>query len=190
MALVSSQVRVAGTGELFTAVVGTAAPTDASTALAVAWKGLGYTQEDGATIGRSLDREAVTAWQSVTPLRYIYNGASLTVAAAMLQSNKEIAKLWFGGGDFAETSVGSGQFKSDLPTVPTGIERAIVLEWTEDTIKNRLYIPRAELSETGDVQVTRTAPQAFQMTWSALAPSSGTTLATWLTNDAAFGPAA
>lgn len=190
MTLVASQVRVAGTGELYTAAVGTAAPADAEVALAPAYKGLGYTQEDGATLGRSLDREPITPWQSVTPIRYIYNGANLTIAAAMLQSNREIATLWFGGGDFAETSVGSGQYKADMPVVPEGIERAVLLEWKDDDVVNRLYIPRAELSETGDVQVTRTAPQAFQMTWAALAPDSGDVLATWLTNDPNFAPAA
>jgi len=190
MALVASQVRVAGTGELYVAETTATAPTDSETALGTPWKGLGYTQDDGATISRSLDREEVSAWQSVTPIRYIYNGATLTVAAAMLQSNDDIVKLWFGGGDFAETSVGSGEFKADMPTIPTGVERSVVLEWSDDDIKSRLYIPRAELSDTGDVQISRTAPAAFQMTWSALAPSSGTVLATWFTNDAAFNPTA
>ena len=190
MTLTASQVRVPGTGELFVAAVGSPAPTDVSTALGAPFAGLGYTQEDGATISRSLDREPIPAWQSIQPLGYIYNGGELTVAAAMLQSNSEVAALWFGGGDFAETSAGSGQYRSDMPVVPEGVERAVLLEWTDDDKTNRLYIPRAELSETGDVQVTRTAPQAFQMTWSALAPNAGSVLATWLTNDPAFGPPA
>jgi hypothetical protein len=194
MALTASQIRVPGTGELYVAAVGTAAPADATAALAAPWKGLGYTQDDGATLSRSLDREPVTAWQSITPLRYIYNGAELTVAAAMLQSNNEIATLWFGGGNFAETSVGSGEYKADMPTVPEGVERAVVLEWTDtgpaEDIVNRLFIPRAELRDTGDVQLTRTGPTAFQMTFAALAPNSGSVLATWLTNDPAFAPPA
>jgi len=193
MALTASQVRVPGTGELFTAVVGTTAPTDVTTALPAAWTGLGYTQEDGATIGRSLDREPIPAWQSVTPLAYIYNGAELTVAAAMLQSNNDVAALWFGGGDFAESAPSSGVFKSDMPTIPEGVEKALVLEWTDTRgatdVISRLYIPRAELRDTGDVQLSRTGPTAFQMTWAALAPDTGSVLATWLTNDAAFNPA-
>jgi hypothetical protein len=194
MALTASQVRVPGTGELFTNAAGTTGPADATAALPVGWTGLGYTQEDGATIGRSLDREPITSWQSVTPLAYIYNGAELTIAAAMLQSNNEIASLWFGGGDFAETVVGSGEFKSDMPTIPEGVERALVLEWRDvrgaTDVVSRLYIPRAELRETGEVQLSRTGPTAFQMTWAALAPDTGSVLATWLTNDPAFAPAA
>ena len=188
MALVASQVRVAGTGELSIAATTATAPTDVATALGTGWKGLGYTQEDGATISRSLDRTEVSAWQSVTPVRYIYNGATLTIAAAMLQSNDDIAKLWFGGGDFA-AGAGAGEFKADLPTIPVGVERTVVLEWSDDTVKSRLYIPRAELTDTGDVQISRTAATSFQLTWSALAPSSGSVLATWFTNDPAFDPA-
>ena len=193
MALTASQVRVPGTGELFVADVGSTAPTDVSTALNASFVGLGYTQEDGATISRSLDREPIPAWQSVTPLGFIYNGGELTVAAAMLQSNNEVATLWFGGGDFAETSTGSGEYKADMPTVPEGVQRAVVLEWTDTRgttdIKSRLYIPRAEVSDTGDVQISRTGPTAFQITFSALAPSSGSVLATWFTDDANFAPA-
>lgn len=193
MALTASQIRIPGTGELFTNTVGTAAPTDVSTALAVTWTGLGYTQDDGATVSRSLDREPVTAWQSTSPVAYIYNGAELTVAAAMLQSNNEVASLWFGGGDFAETGVGSGEFKSDMPTIPEGVERSIVLQWTDTRgttdVVSRLYIPRAELRDTGDVQLSRTGPTAFQMTWAALAPDTGSVLATWFTDDPAFAPA-
>ncbi len=190
MALVANQVRVPGTGELYTAAVGTAAPADAEVALGTTYKGLGYTTEDGATLGRSLDREPITPWQSVTPIRYIYNGVDLTIAAAMLQSSREVATMWFGGGDFAETALGSGQWKADMPTIPEGVERAVLLEFTDGDITSRLYIPRAELRETGDVSITRTGPMAFQMTWAALAPNSGTVLATWLTNDPAFAPPA
>ena len=193
MTLTASQVRVPGSGELFVADVGSTAPTDVSTALNASFKGLGYTQEDGATISRSLDREPIPAWQSLQPLGYIYNGGELTVAAAMLQSNNEVASLWFGGGDFAETGVGSGEYKADMPTVPEGVERALVLEWTDTRgatdIKSRLFIPRAEVTDTGDVQISRGGATAFQITFSALAPSSGSVLATWFTDDANFAPA-
>lgn len=194
MTLTASQIRVPGTGELFRAPVGTAGPTNVSTALTATWKGLGYTQTDGATIGRSLDREPIEAWQAVFPLGYIYNGAELTVAAAMLQSNNDVARLWFGGGDFAETALGSGEYKADMPTVPEGVETALVLEWTDTRgatdIKSRLYIPRAEVRDTGEVQLSRSGPTAFQMTFAALAPDTGSVLATWFTDDPAFAPPA
>lgn len=186
MTLVATQVRVAGTGELFIAPVGTAAPTNTSTSLNVAFKGLGYTQEDGVTIGRSTDRTEITAWQSTAPVRYIYNNAGLTIATAMLQSNDDVANLWWGGGSFATNTT---EFKSDLPTVPTGVQRAVVVEWTDGSVKNRLYVPKAEVTDTGDVTLGRTAATAFQITFTALAPDAGSVMATWFTADANFDPA-
>lgn len=187
MTLVASQVRVPGTGELFVNDVGTAAPADVEAPLTT-WTGLGYTQPEGVTLSRSLDREPVEAWQSMTPLRYIYNAATLGIGAAMLQSNGEVAGLWWGGGDFAETSVGSGVFKSDMPTIPTGVERAVVLQFVDDDIIGRIWVPRMDLSETGDISLSRQGPTAFQLTFNGMAPDTGSVMATWLTNDPAFGP--
>lgn len=188
MTLVASQVRIPGTGELFVADVGTAAPADVTTSLTASWTGLGYTQEDGVTLSRSLDREEVTAWQSLTPLRYIYNAANLGVAAAMLQSNADIAGLWWGG-DFAETAIDSGVAKADMPTIPEGTEKAVLVEFVDDTIVSRIWVARMDLAETGDINLNRQGATAFQMSFSAMAPDTGTVQATWLTNDPAFIPA-
>jgi hypothetical protein len=190
MTLSAGQIRVPGTGELFVNSAGSAAPIDVETAMAAGWKGLGYTQSEGVTLGRSMDREPVEAWQSVTPLRYIYNAANLTISAAMLQSNGTVAGLWWGGGDFAETSTGSGVYKSDMPTIPTGVERAVVLEFTDGDKVARVWVPRMDLSETGDVTLNRQGATAFQLTFTAMAPESGSVIATWLTNDASFAPPA
>lgn len=189
MTLVASQVRVPGTGELFVAPVGTAIPTDPATAPAAPWNGLGYTQEDGASLSRSLEREPVPAWQSVTPLRYIYNGATLGIGAAMLQSNSEVAGLWWGS-DFAETTVGSGIYKSEMPTIPTGTEQALLLRWVDDDKSSLIHVPRMDLAETGDITLNRQGATAFQLTFNAMAPDGGSVLATWLTDDPAFGPPA
>ena len=190
MTLVASQVRVPGTGELFVADVGTEAPADTTTALDPAWTGLGYTNEDGVTLSRSLEREPVNAWQSLTPLRYIYNAATLGISAAMLQSNAEVAGLWWGGGDFAETALDSGVFKADMPVIPEGTEKAVLLEFKDDDITARIWVAKMDLAETGDVTLNRQGATAFQLTFNALAPDSGTVMATWLTDDPAFGPPA
>lgn len=189
MTLVASEVRVPGTGELFVAPVDTAAPTDLATPLPATWVGLGYTQEDGATLSRSLEREPVPAWQSVTPLRYIYNGATLGIAAAMLQSNSQVAGLWWGS-DFAETVASSGVFKSDMPTIPTSTEQAVILRFDDDDKHSLIWVPRMDLAETGDITLNRQGATAFQLTFNAMAPDTGSVLATWLTDDPAFGPPA
>lgn len=183
MTLVSGQVRVAGTGELFLAPVGTALPATAVAALNASFEGYGYTTEDGVTLSKSVDREGIPAWQSANPVRYLITGQELTIATTFLQSNEDILKLWLGSGDFA--SDGGTGFRADVPIDPIGQQFALVLEWHDDDIASRLVVPKVEITETGDVQLARAAT-AFPVTFGALAPDSGSLLATWLTDDPAF----
>lgn len=186
MTLVSGQVRVAGTGELFLAPVGTALPTTVDGAPNAAFKGYGYTTDDGVTLSKSVDRDGVAAWQSATPVRYIITGSELTVACTFLQSNEDILKLWLSSGDFA--SDGGTGYRADVPVDPIGQQFAMMLEWKDDTITSRLVAAKVEVTDTGDVTVAREA-QAFPVTLSVLPPDSGSVLATWLTSDPAFAAA-
>lgn len=188
MTLTSGQVRVAGTGELFLAPVGTALPTAASTALNAAFEGYGYTNEDGVTLSKSVEREGIAAWQSTTPVRYLTTSQELTAACTFLQSNEDILKLWLGSGDFATDGGTPAGFRADVPIDPLGQQFAFVLEWNDGEIVSRLVIPKVEITETGDVSLARQAT-AFPVTFGALAPDSGTVLASWLTTDPAFAAA-
>lgn len=188
MTLKSSEVRVAGTGELFLAPVGTPLPTSASAALNAALKGYGYTTEDGVTLSKSVEREGIPAWQSSTPVRYLVTGQELTVETTFLQSNEDILKLWLGSGDFATDGGTPAGYRADLPIDPVGQQFAMVLEWRDGEIVSRLTIPKVEVTETGDVSLARAATQ-FPVTFGAIAPDSGTVLASWLTTDPAFAVA-
>jgi len=183
MTLVSGQVRVAGTGELSLAPVGTAVPTTATMALNAAFSGYGFTTEDGVVLSKSVEREGVPAWQSTTPVRYLITGQELTIATTFLQSNEDILKLWLGSGDFA--SDGGDGFRADVDVDPVGQQFVLVLEWKDDDITSRLVVPKVEVTETGDVSLARQAT-AFPVTFGALAPDAGSVLATWLTDDPAF----
>jgi len=192
MPLKSSEVRVAGTGELFLAPVTAALklPTSASAPLDPTFKGYGYTSEDGVVLSKSVEREGIPAWQSSTPVRYLVTGQELTVQTTFLQSNEDILKLWLGSGDFA-TDGATGTppgYRADVPVDPVGQQFALVLEWRDASIVSRLTIPRVEVTETGDVSLARAAT-AFPVTFGAIAPDSGTVLASWLTTDPAFAPA-
>jgi len=186
MTLVSGQVRVAGTGELFLAPVGTALPTAVDTPLNVAFNGYGYTTDDGVKLAKSINRDGVAAWQSATPVRNIITSQEFTIEATFLQSNKDILKLWLNSGDFA--SDGGTGFRADVPVDPIGAQYAMVLEWKDGTITSRLVVAKVEVTDTGDVTVAREA-QSFPVTLSALPPDSGSVLASWLTSDTAFDAA-
>jgi hypothetical protein len=186
MTLKSSEVRVAGTGELFLGPVGTAMPADTSAAPDVAFKGFGYTTEDGVVLSKSVEREGIPAWQSTTPVRYITTGMEFTIQTTLLQTNEETVKLWLGSADFAGTAP---NVKADMPIDPLTQQFALLLEWKDGSIITRLCVIKAELTETGDVTLARAA-QGFPVTFGAIAPDTGTALATWMTNDTAFAAGA
>lgn len=191
MPLASSQVRVAGTGELHLAPLTATLPTTASAALGPEFIGYGYTTEDGVTLSKSVEREGVPAWQSSTPVRYLITGQEFTVGCTFLQSNDQVLRLWLGSGDFASdggTAPDVG-YRADVPIDPTTDAFVMVLEWRDGDITSRLVVPKVEITETGDVSLARSATQ-FPITFGALAPESGDVLATWLTTDPAFNPAA
>lgn len=188
MTLTSGEIQVAGTGELFLAAVGSTLPTSPTASLDAAFTGYGYTTEDGITLGRSVTRDPVMAWQSVIPVRYLTTEQALTIQTTLLQGNNLTAKLWAQGGDFAQ--IGATQaWKSDIPTTPSALQFAVVVQWVDNATgwQSRLVIPKAEVTEHGDVQLNRTAT-GLQITLAAMAPDSGTTYATWMTNNTAFDP--
>jgi hypothetical protein len=190
MTLASSQVRVAGTGELSLAAVGSTVPTAASAALDPGFRGYGYTTEDGVTLSKSVDREGIPAWQSTTPVRYLITGQELTIACTFLQSNEDILKLWLGSGDFGPDGAAGdlAGYRADVSIDPVGQQYALVLTWKDADITSRLVVPKVEVTETGDVTLARAAT-GFPVTFGALAPDDGDTLATWLTTDPAFAAA-
>lgn len=187
MALTASEVRVAGTGGVFLAPVGSTMPTNPTSALASDFVGYGYTTDDGLTITRSIEREGVSAWQATSPVRYVITGQELSISASLLQSNKDTFKLWLNSGDFAVIGV-SAAWKAEIPVSPTTQQFAMVIEWSDGAIKNRLIAAKVELTETGDLTVSKQG-MSLPVTLSVIPPDSGSVLATFLTNDTAFTPA-
>lgn len=187
MPLVSSQVRVAGTGELFLAEVGTAMPA-LSAAEPADFTGYGYTTEDGVTLSKSVEREGIPAWQSTTPVRYLTTSQELTAACTFLQSNRDILQLWLAAQEW--TGDQATGFKAEIDIDPVSLQFAMWLVWRDGPdLASGLFIPKVEITETGDVNLARTAATAFPITFGALAPDTGNALAIYTTNDPAFAAA-
>lgn len=184
MALAAGKVRVFGTGELFVAPVGSTLPTTASGALDTAFVGLGYNSEDGVTLSRDVSIEDIPAWQSVTPVRRVASETTFSLAATFLQSDVNVVALFLGLGAFTGTT----DFIADGSTVQGVTERAVVLNFADGTIDYRLVIPRAEVTSDGEVNINRTDAAGYPLTFTALAPLSGTTMYSLITDDTAFDP--
>ncbi|MGH2375101.1 MAG: phage tail protein [bacterium] len=197
MTINSALVRVPGTGELSLAPPGTAEPPDAVTPLAAAWRGLGLSTPDGVTLARKVEKEGTEHWQQLTPARYIYKSQELTVKSVFQETKADVLSAYFGGLTFTEVApAGSKKYRAEISTIPKGDVRALCVDWTDrisdtEVYHHRLFVPRAEVSETDEAQWSRTQEARWGMTFAALAPVGGSTiLAVWLTDDPAVIAAA
>ncbi|MEV6609900.1 hypothetical protein [Kutzneria sp. NPDC051319] len=191
MTINSSHVRVPGIGEISIAPPGTPEPTDPATALPAPWVGLGLSTDDGVTVSRKVEREGTSSWQTLTPARFVYKSLELTVKSTLQETKAEVLSVYFGGMTFAETTQGSKKYRAEISSLPKGDARALCIDWTDqisalEIYHHRLFIGRAEVSETEDAQWTRTQEAQWGLTFSGLAPAgSSTVLAVWLTDDPA-----
>ncbi len=178
----ANQIVVGASGNVYVAPVGTAAPTDLTTAMAAAWIDLGFLTEDGVTFTPSWDIEEISAWQSFRPVRRISTSRSEEVSFEMQQWNKFNFPLAFGGGSVTTTT---GVHKFIPPTASARDERAMVIDWADGTKKYRLIIPKGEVTDGGEMNLTRTDSASLPVTF-AINGTDGTDPFYLLTDDAAF----
>ena len=150
---------------IFIAPEGSAAPTDATTALDAAYTTLGYLSEDGVTFAVSTDSESITPWQSRSPVRTIITGRELTVDFTMLEFNAQNAALYFSQPVPVETD---GSFDLDVRSDSSSVTHTVVVDVKDGDVTMRYYFPRATLSEAGDMEITQSGAIGLPVTLSAL----------------------
>ncbi|GGR23206.1 phage tail protein [Streptomyces syringium] len=182
-----SEIRVAGTGRILVAKVGTSAPADTDTAWSDAWHDLGYTSTDGVKFGRKGKTANIDTWQSLTPARTIYTERELTLKFGMLQLNEDTLPFFFGGGKVAETAPNSKIYKYEIQSDQGEDERALGLEFTDGTdVRYRFVVPRGLVTVSDDMDLNRKGAVKLGVTFTAMASSYGAPLATWLMKDSAY----
>lgn len=178
----ASQVVVGSNGKVWVAEIGTAAPTNATTALAAGWSDLGYVSEDGATFSEGKDITDINAWQSFYPIRYIVNSRQVTVSFTLRQWNNKTVEFALGG-----TITGGPTDFTYTPPSPEELDlRQMALEWYDSSKSYRLYIRRGLVTENVETQLIRTDAANLPITFSAMDPGSGTAVYSLFTNDANF----
>jgi hypothetical protein len=163
MALVSGAVRVAGTGEAYFAAEGATAPTNATSSLDAAYKGLGYTDPDGLSFTFSRNTSDIDAWQG-SKLRVLTNAEPVSVTLKLMETKTDVLLFAFGGG-----TVVSGVFTP--PEEGVNAVRAFVVDFTDNTTKYRYYFPRAQVAGDVSFQLARTSGVAYDLTVGILANS-------------------
>lgn len=152
-------------GGIWWAPKGTALPTDASTALAAAYKCLGYVSEDGITPSIERESETIKAWGGDTVLTPT-TGVTYTFQFALLEAiNEEVLKLVYGD-DHVTASSGEFDVYATSEELP---EHVFVIETIDkDGNPIRYIIPRGKLTENGDSALTDSEAVSYDVTITAM----------------------
>lgn len=146
MALTTSEAGVVVSGEIYVAPTGTAAPSDTSTALNAAFKGLGYYSDDGITenLDRSIDN--IVASQNATVVRSVVTEAVISWEFELLQTNKDTIE--FAYGTTVTQSVPHGTYT--ITPGSTGGRKSVVFHHIDGSQIKRIYVAEGEVTERGE----------------------------------------
>ncbi len=150
MALDETNVAVAVTGAVSVAPTGTTAPTDTSTALAVAFVDLGYVGEDGVTETNpgAGDEKKIKAWQNGATVRTVRSASedNPTWKFVLLETKKEVVETVYGV-TLTQTA-SEGSFVLDTQTLRG--RNAYVIDVIDGAELERVFIPEGEVVAVGD----------------------------------------
>lgn len=147
MALNGPLVRVAITGEVNVAPVGSTAPTSSVSALSAPYVGLGYVGEDGVTVTPNESVDAIRAWQNTARVRTLRTELDWTFQFEMIETKGKTVELFFRG---LVQVVAAGQW-SITPDTVNPDERCFVIDVVDGAKHYRYYIPRGEVTERAEI---------------------------------------
>lgn len=149
MALDAQNVRVAVTGALSVAPIGTTAPTGTASVLAT-HVDLGYIGEDGVTETQpgAGDVNRIKAWQDGATVRTIRTPSEdlPTWSFVLLETKKEVIELYYK--TTVTQTVTEGHY--DINADATDAGHDFVLDVVDGAELERVHIPRGFVSEVGD----------------------------------------
>lgn len=163
MALDAQNVRVAVTGALSVAPIGTTAPTGTASALAT-HVDLGYIGEDGVTETQpgAGDVNRIKAWQDGATVRTIRTASEdlPTWSFTLLETKLEVIELYY------KTSVTQtateGSYSIDADAQDEGHD--FVLDVVDGAELERVHIPRGFVSQVGDKVYANGSPIGYEVT--------------------------
>ena len=168
-------------GGVWTAPVGTTAPTDATTALSSAFDSLGYISEDGVNRSTKKDTEVVKAWGG-NVVAVLGKGKTETIKFTMLDADN-VTGLGLTYGEATGTLANGITVKSTAGQDP--VQLYVVDMILADNVRQRLVIPRGVVTEVGDVTYSDGKVEGHEVTITAMEDSAGVTVYEYLKQSAA-----
>lgn len=163
MSLDSSNVRVAVTGAVSVAPIGTTAPTGTGSAI-TAHTDLGYIGEDGVTESQpgAGDVNRIKAWQNGATVRTIRTPSdeNPTWNFVLLETKKEVIELYYKT-TVTQTAT-EGSFEIDTTATDDGHD--FIIDVVDGAELERVHIPRGFVSEVGDKVYANGEPIGYEVT--------------------------
>lgn len=160
-------------GAVYSAPLGTTLPTDATTALNAAFKGLGYISEDGLSNSNSPSSEGIKAWGGDT-VAVIQTEKEDTFSYKLIEAlNLEVLKEVYGTGNVTgtlETGIKITANATDLE------EHCLVIDMVLAAgVLKRIVIPNGKVSEIGEINYADEDAIGYETTLQALPDTAGNT---------------
>ena len=153
-------------GAIYSAPLGTALPTDATTALNAAFKSLGYISEDGMTNTNSPSSKSTKAWGGQVVLSTQTEKEDTFKSTLIEVLNVEVLKEVYGAGNVTGTIDTGIVVKANAKEL---VEHAIVVDMVlKGGVLKRIVLPSAKVSEIGDISYGDSAAIGYETTWAAL----------------------
>lgn len=170
----ANAVVVGVTGDVYTAAVGTATPTDTDTALNASFLPVGYLSEDGIVTSTSTDITDIKAWQNGTIVRKVQTSHDFTLAFTMLETNEKALTVYYGA-------------YTQGPTTASGVVSITGAQgyrgaWIFDVLDSgsttdgqiRIVVPDGQVTEHGDVSYVNGDATMYPVTVTCYPDSTGT----------------
>lgn len=158
------------TGAVYRADAGTTLPTDATTALAAAFKELGFVSEDGVTNNNTPESDNIKAWGGQTVL-VVQNEKNDEFTFTLIEAlNVEVLKTVYGSTNVTETN-GAITIKATADPIPNAVY-VIDVVMTGGKAK-RIVIPDGAISEIGEIVYKDDEPIGYELTVNALPDATG-----------------
>lgn len=151
---------------IYLAEIGTPPPATLTAEFANPWVSLGYASEDGPTISTSTDSEDIRGWQSVSVLRTLITGRTVTVQFALMQWNALNMSLYWDIDPV--TPEADGSFNYSVRGDQAGRRHSLGVDLKDGDNLLRLVFPRVQLNAAGDMQFQRGAAAMLDVTFSCL----------------------
>jgi hypothetical protein len=184
-ALSAPNVRIAITGAVWKAPLGSTLPTDGDpfAALDSAFTNLGYISEDGVTEALDDSVDDVVAWQSATTVRSSTTQSTINLNFTMIETKGSVLSAFYRGSTISAS--GAGIWKMEVKPI-TADPSIWVLDALDGTIYERSVIGNGEIVERGEVQNMNGGAKAYPVVVRCYPDANGNSMVKY-SNDPTWG---